>query len=111
MKTLSPRQRVETQGAGVFIRDRNVYSRLTDVDFHRAFSEPVVIWLTPFEYKEERLDALLDAVKKLHSIQRFRFPNVAIPARIFSRICAEFPEAKIDGMKSIGEPISHSERP
>jgi len=68
MKTSSAHLEIETLGAGIFIRDRNVESRLSDVDFHRAFTEPVVVWMTPTEYKEEKMPALLDAAKRLGAV-------------------------------------------
>ena len=99
MKTSSPHREIETLGAGVFIRDRNVESRLSDVNFHRAFTEPVVIWMTPTEYKEEKIMAVLDAAQRLCEIQCFRFPNVRMPAEILARIRRDFPKAKVEGVK------------
>jgi hypothetical protein len=96
----SPRLKMETLGAGVFIRDRNVESRLSEKDFHRAFTEPGVIWMTPAEYKEEKIAAVLDAAKKLHAIQCFRFPNVRVPDAILGRIRSDFPQARVEGVKT-----------
>ncbi len=44
--------RIEELGAGVFIRDRNVESRLQPEDFHRAYAEPVTLWVMPNRYLE-----------------------------------------------------------
>jgi hypothetical protein len=98
MHAVSPKQQIEALGAGVFIRERNSESRLEEKDFHRAFSEPVIIWIAPGEFQEERLDVLLQAAKKLHAVQRFRFPNVAVPERIILRIRSEFPDAIVEGV-------------
>jgi hypothetical protein len=100
MKTSSPHLEIEALGAGVFIRDRNVESRLSDLDFHRAFTEPVVIWMMPTEYREEKMMAVLDAAQRLCEIQCFRFPNVRVPAAILTRIRMDFPKARVEGVKT-----------
>jgi hypothetical protein len=99
MNAESPNRQIENLGAGVFIRERNSESRLQEKDFHRAFEEPVIIWIAPGEFREEKMDALLDLAKKLHAVQRFRFPNVSVPERVLIRIRSEFPKAAIEGAK------------
>jgi hypothetical protein len=99
LSTSTLKQKIEGIGAGVFIRDRAVESRLTESDFHRAFREPVIVWFTPQEYKKDQIDAVLDAAKKLHAVQCFRFPNVSVPSRILDRIRSEFPNTKVTGVE------------
>ena len=101
--TPTPKQQIESLGAGVFIRDRNIESRLLEADFHRAFSEPVVVWFTPTEYQERTIELVLDASKRLHAVQCFRFPNICVSAHILDRIRSEFPTALIEGGKK-GKP-------
>jgi hypothetical protein len=96
----SVKQQIEAFGAGVFIRNRNTETRLTEDNFHRAYSEPVLIWFTPGNYQESWVEPLLDQLVKLHKIQRFRFPNVAVSKRIINRIKGEFPAVVIEGVKS-----------
>ena len=99
MDAVSPKARIESLGAGIFVRDRNSESRLEEKDFHRAFAEPVFVWIGPGQFAVEKMDALLDSVKRLHLVQRFRFPNVSVPERIVARIRSEFPNAKIEGAR------------
>jgi hypothetical protein len=99
MNAVSPKQQIEALGAGVFIRNRNSEARLQEENFYRAFGEPVVVWIAPGEFREEKMDALLDAAKKLHAVQRFRFPNVSVSERVLVRIRSEFPNAAIEGVK------------
>jgi hypothetical protein len=91
--------RIEAFGAGVFVRSRNVESRLSGKDFHRAFSEPVILWFAPGEYQEEKVGSVLDVAKKLHAIQVFRFPNASVPTEILRRIRQEYPSARVEGVK------------
>jgi hypothetical protein len=92
-------QQFEALGAGLFIRTRNVESRVSEKDFHRAFSKPVIVWITPGDYQEDGMDSVLDVAKKLHAIQCFRFPNVRVSSHVLSRIRSEFPKARVEGVK------------
>jgi len=99
MHAASQKQLVEGSGAGVFVRRGNSETRLQEEDFHLAFTELVLIWFTPTEYREEKVEDVLAAAKKFHSVRRFRFPNARVPASIVARIRADFPAAKIEGIK------------
>lgn len=99
MRAASQKQLVEGFGAGVFVRRRNAETRLQEEDFHLAFTEPVLIWFTPTEYREEKIEEVLAAAKKFHSVRRFRFPDVRVPASVVARIRADFPTARIEGIK------------
>ncbi len=96
---MSPKQEIEALGAGIFIREKNVESRLEESDFHRAFREPVIVWFAPGEWREDMIDAVLTFSKRLHSIHRFRFPNICVPQAILGRIQVEFPDSVVEGVK------------
>ena len=100
MKTRTPRQQIEALGAGVFIRDRNIESRLTEEGFHRAFSEPVILWIFPGEFQEHKMPEIFDAVRKFCSIQCFRFPNSEVSNAVLDSIRRDFPSARIEGVKN-----------
>ena len=106
----TPRRQIEELGAGVFIRDRNIESRLAETDFHRAYSEPVIIWISPRKYKEEKMPALFDSARKLFSIQCFRFPNSEVSDVVIDRIRSDFPNARIEGMRTKGPSTHRSQR-
>ncbi len=101
MKSANPKQQIDSLGAGIFVRTRNVESRLADQDFHRAFTEPVIVWFTPGNYDEAKVELLLDAARNLYAIHCFRFPNVKVPLRILDRIRSEFPDALLEGVRKI----------
>ena len=63
MNALISLRHIESFGAGVFVRSRNVESRLSEKDFHRAFSEPVILWFAPGEYQEDKVGSALDVAK------------------------------------------------
>ena len=98
MSTLTPKQQFEVAGAGVFVRDRNIESRLSDEEFHRAFSERITIWFTPGDYQAGKVGLAFDAAKKFHAVQLFRFPSVHVQELVLARIRSEFPNAKVEGL-------------
>lgn len=99
MHVASQKQLIEGLGAGVFVRRRNAEARLQEKDFHLAFTESVMVWFTPGEYREEKIEEALRVAKRFHSVRSFRFPSVHLPASTVARIRAEFPRATIEGVK------------
>jgi len=99
MRAASQKQLVEGSGAGVFVQRGNSETRLQEEDFHLAFTEPVLIWFTPTEYREEKTEEVLAVAKRLHSVREFRFPNVSVPVSVVTKIRSDFPKAKIEGIR------------
>src|SRR5688572_4837584 len=99
MHTASQKQLVEGLGAGVFVRRGNSETRLQEADFHLAFAEPVLIWFTPSEYREEKIEEVVATAKKFHSVRGFRFPSVHVSAPLLAKIHSDFPAAAIEGVK------------
>ena len=95
----SPCSRFEGLGAGVFVRHKNRESRLGEADFHRAFSEPVCVWITPGQYSEDRMPLLLDSLRALYRVERIRFPNVTVSRSILDQIQHVFPRTIVEGVK------------
>src|SRR5688572_29472026 len=99
MKRPTPRQHIESLGIGVFVRRRNVESRLSEKDFHRAYTEPGIVWISPGEYQEEKIESVIEAAKKFYAVQCFRFPNVRVSVAVLDRIRGDFPKARVEGVK------------
>ncbi len=92
--------RIEELGAGVFIRDRNVESRLQPEDFHRAYAEPVTLWVMPNRYLEGSMPALVQAARELRDVRVIRFPNVPLSDAVMALLNDSFPSVRIEGRKT-----------
>jgi hypothetical protein len=96
---------IESFGAAVFVPTATGELRLHEGDFHRAYVEPVVIWIMPGSFDVQKTESLLDAAKELHAVRTFRFPNVVVPDQLIARVRAEFSEALIQGARDPNDPI------
>src|ERR1700722_4130416 len=89
-------QRLKQLGAGVFITNRGVDSRLGDADFWRAFEEPVIVWIHGGNIDIDRMSKVLRLTQKLPNIKRFRFTGGAIDPGVINQIRKKWPDLRME---------------
>jgi len=92
--------RIEAFGAGLFVRSRNIESRLTQSDVWRAFQEPVIVWVRNDEFDDASLQQLIGTLRGIPTVSLFRFSATRVTAQA-ARVVLEFwPETAIEGVPS-----------
>jgi hypothetical protein len=85
-------------GAGVFVTARGVDTRLGDADFWRAYEEPVIIWAHGETCDDDGLERVLELVRKIPHIQRFRFTSSRVTRSGVRKIYEIWPDISVDGV-------------
>jgi hypothetical protein len=93
---------LRSMGAGVFLSARGIDSRVEEQDLWRAFEQPVILWAHGRDFDVPDADRLIELVRKIPHIQRFRFTSGVISRLAVSRLRETWPEVPIDA--TIAEP-------
>jgi hypothetical protein len=91
-------QDLENLGAGVFLTDKGIDSRVTEADLWRAFEEPVVIWVHGASFDDSRLERLITASRRFPHIRRFRFTSTGLTPTGVRHLYEIWPSVPIEGV-------------
>ena len=83
-------------GAGIFIRDRNTWSRVEQADGWRIFREPVEVWFQGGNLDESNVLEVCELLKGLPEIKKIRFLGTAISEPLGFQVKLACPKAEME---------------
>ena len=83
-------------GGGFFIRQRNVWSGVSEPESWKVFQEPVEVWFQGGTIQDASISPLVELLGQVHNVARIRFIGTDISESARSQLAMVCPNAVIE---------------
>ncbi len=83
-------------GAGIFVRERNSWSRIHTKDKWRIYEGPIEIWFQNTELQDKKMELLISLLKSIRNLSVIKFNKTKIQEGYLKQIKELWPSASIE---------------